>query len=194
MHELAETSPDRPAGETLGVGHDSRIGVAVGLLDGWRYCPRCGASATRAEENSTCTLCGYTVWAAAIPGVQGLAVSTDGCVLLGRRAREPGAGLWDIPGGFLGEREDPVVGLRREFLEETGLAIDIGPFLGIWVESYGERFVSCATWLVRPIGGVLTAGDDLEHLTWFPPTALPATADVAFPTHSEILAIWAAFK
>lgn len=32
--------------------------------------------------------------------------------------------LWDIPGGTLEDGEDPVVGARREILEETGLQID----------------------------------------------------------------------
>jgi ADP-ribose pyrophosphatase YjhB (NUDIX family) len=119
-------------------------------------------------------------------------VDKRGRVLLGRRGTNPGSGLWDIPGGFLDEQEDPIDGLRREFLEETGLSVDVKAFLGIWIESYGERFVSCATWVVRPVGGKLTAGDDLAQLEWFPAGELPATADFAFPTHSEILDVWAA--
>lgn len=163
----------------------------MGLLDGWRYCPRCGAAATRADGRSICSACGYTVWAAAIPGVQALAVDDAGRVLLGRRGREPGRGLWDIPGGFVNEQEDPLDALRREFREETGLGVEIEGFLGIWIESYCERFVSCATWIVRPCSGALAAGDDLTHVEWFSPDRLPAAADFAFPTHAEILALWA---
>ena len=163
----------------------------MGLLDGWQYCPRCGASATRGDGCSTCSSCGFEVWAASIPGVQGLAVDDVGRVLLGQRKADPGGGLWDIPGGFLDEGEDPIDGLRREFLEETGLNVEVDAFLGIWIESYGTRFVHCATWIVRPIGGQLKAGDDLAHVEWFAADRLPATADFAFPTHSEILGVWA---
>ncbi|HEU5263661.1 MAG TPA: NUDIX domain-containing protein, partial [Gaiellaceae bacterium] len=60
-------------------------------------------------------------------------------VLLARRAYEPDAGLWDTPGGFLEEGEDPVVGLRRELLEETGLTIDVGDFVGTFVDRYGDE-------------------------------------------------------
>ena len=163
----------------------------MGLLDGWRYCPRCGASATQADGCSTCSACGFEVWGASIPGVQGLAVDDTGRVLLGRRKADPGCGLWDIPGGFLDEGEDPVEGLQREFTEETGLDVEVDEFLGIWIETYAARFVHCATWIVRPIGGHLEAGDDLAHIEWFAADQLPATADFAFPTHVEILAIWA---
>jgi predicted NUDIX family NTP pyrophosphohydrolase len=36
-------------------------------------------------------------------------------------------GAWGIPKGEIGEAEDPLQAARREFLEETGLALD-GPF------------------------------------------------------------------
>jgi ADP-ribose pyrophosphatase YjhB (NUDIX family) len=166
----------------------------VGLLDGWQYCPRCGASATQADGCSTCSACDYEVWAASVPGVQGLAVNDAGEVLLGRRNRDPGRGLWDVPGGFLDEGEGAVSGLRREFLEETGLDVEVDAFLGIWIESYAERFVHCATWLVRPVGGRLEAGDDLANVEWFAADRLPDAADFAFPSHVEIVAVWAASR
>lgn len=119
-------------------------------------------------------------------------MDANGRVLLGRRASDPGRGLWDIPGGFLEEQEDPISGLRREFLEETGLAVEPEDFLGIWVEGYGERFVFCATWLVRPIGGNQAPGDDLAHLEWFTSETLPSASDFAFSTHVEILSLWVA--
>ena len=54
----------------------------------------------------------------------------DGRVLIGRRKIEPKQGHWDLPGGFLEEGEKPLDGLRREFLEETGLAIE--PVEWLW--------------------------------------------------------------
>ena len=168
-----------------------RLRRSMGLLDGWQFCPRCGATATQADGCSTCSACGYQVWAASVPGAQALAVNDAGEVLLGRRNRDPGRGFWDIPGGFLDEGEDPTGGLRREFIEETGLDVEVDAFLGIWIESYAGRFVHCATWLVRPVGGQLRAGDDLYHVAWFAADRLPAAADFAFPTHVEIVEVWA---
>ena len=44
-------------------------------------------------------------------------------VLLIRRGREPFAGKWAIPGGFLEMDEPAEAGARRELREETGLEI-----------------------------------------------------------------------
>jgi ADP-ribose pyrophosphatase YjhB (NUDIX family) len=171
----------------------ARVGCSspMGLLDGWQYCPQCGAHASQVDGCSTCSACGFQVWAASIPGVQALAVDAAERILLGRRKTDPGRGLWDIPGGFLGEGEDPIAGLKREFAEETGLDVVVDAFLGIWIESYGTRFVHCATWIVRPVGGQLQAGDDLMHVEWFPTDRLPPGEDFAFPTHTEIVSVWA---
>ena len=139
-----------------------------------------------------CSACGYVVWANAAPGVQALVVDRDTRVLLARRSIEPGTGLWDIPGGFLGESEDPVAGQRRELLEETGLEIEPREFLGIWVQSYFERFVWCATWTARPVGGTPTPGkDEIAEVRWFAPHELPGSSELAFDTHVEILGLWA---
>jgi 8-oxo-dGTP diphosphatase len=44
-------------------------------------------------------------------------------VLLGRRLRAPGLGLWGLPGGKLEPGEDALAAVRREVLEETGLDV-----------------------------------------------------------------------
>ena len=56
----------------------------------------------------------------------------DPAVLLVRAAAHlTVAGQWFLPGGGLEHGEAPVDGLRREFTEETGLAVTPGPLLGI---------------------------------------------------------------
>ena len=61
-------------------------------------------------------------------GVYGLA-QQGGAVLLCRiSAQVPHwHGAWTLPGGGVDFGEDTEAALRREFAEETGLAIDIGP-------------------------------------------------------------------
>jgi len=60
----------------------------------------------------------------ALPGVGALVVGSNG-ILLVKRDKDPGEGLWSIPGGLieLGEtQEDAVV---REVLEETGIHVEL---------------------------------------------------------------------
>lgn len=45
----------------------------------------------------------------------------EGHLLLIERAREPGKGLWALPGGFVEENETLLVSCLRELYEETGL-------------------------------------------------------------------------
>ena len=163
----------------------------MGLLDGWRFCPRCSGDLTRTARNAECSRCGAVFWANGVPGAQAL-VERDGHVLLGRRRNDPGAGLWDIPGGFVDEHEHPEDALRRELREETGLEIEPGAFFGVWLETYWGRTVVCLTWLARPTGGSERAGDDLVELAWFAPAELPAAGELAFPTFAEILSRWRA--
>jgi ADP-ribose pyrophosphatase YjhB (NUDIX family) len=163
----------------------------MGLLDGWRHCPRCTGELRVTDGKATCARCGYAVWANPVPGAQAL-VERDGTVLLGRRRDDPGAGLWDVPGGFVEESEHPLDALRRELREETGLAIEPIEFLGMWLQPYGDRTVLSLTWLAVPAGGDERPGDDLVELRWFTPTELPGPEELAFESYVPILSLWRA--
>jgi ADP-ribose pyrophosphatase YjhB (NUDIX family) len=157
------------------------------ILDGWRFCPRCGGGlATRSAGHLQCEGCDSDYWANSIPAVQGLLVR-DGKVLLGRRGIEPALGFWDLPGGFLDEGERPLDGLRREFLEETGLEIRPLEWIGAYVDPYLDRTVLGLTWLVTAEGEP-RAADDVDELAWFRPEELPA--QMAFPHQHDVLEFW----
>ncbi len=162
----------------------------MSLLTGWRFCPRCATELVPAEDHLRCPACAAQYWGNSIPGVQVL-IERDGRVLLGRRRDDPGAGLWDIPGGFLHEGEDALAGLRREVREETGLELETTEFLGTWNEAYWYRDVLCLTWLGRATGGEERPGDDLVELRWFGRDDRPRGAELAFASFDEILSVWA---
>ena len=118
--------------------------------------------------------------------MQGLLVR-DGRVLIGRRKHEPQKGMWDLPGGFLEEGEEPLAGLRREFREETGLEVEPLEWLGTNIDRYGPSYVLSLSWLVRGDGEPV-ADDDVEELAWFRAEELPE--EMAFPSQEAVLRHW----
>ena len=69
-----------------------------------RFCLRCGRRLRVISEDGRrrrrCPRCGWTYYAN--PAAAAVAIVIHGGrVLLGRRARDPYAGTWDLPGGFL---------------------------------------------------------------------------------------------
>jgi len=160
----------------------------MGILDGWKICPRCGAELVLEPGRAHCRSCDSHYYANSAPAVEGL-LERDGKVLLSKRGIDPRRGFWDLPGGFLEEGEPPLAGLAREFLEETGLDVRVRDWLGTHLEPYDHYYVLGMTWVVEADGEPVAA-DDAEELRFFAPDELPA--EMAFPHQDEVLRVWAA--
>jgi ADP-ribose pyrophosphatase YjhB (NUDIX family) len=160
--------------------------LAVGALDDWRFCPICGEAIEKVNDRAECRACGFIGYPNAVPAAEAVCFDAHGRVLLGRRAFDPGAGRWDLPGGFLHEDEHPVDALRREVREETALELELLEFLGFWLEPYDARIVLCLTWTAH-VSGEARAGDDLVELRWFERNELPGAAELAFSHYPEVL-------
>jgi ADP-ribose pyrophosphatase YjhB (NUDIX family) len=152
----------------------------VGLLTGWKLCPQCGSELRGDAARLECARCRFVAYANSVPGAEVILHDTDHRLLLVRRAFPPGAGLWDLPGGFLHEGEHPIEGLRREVREETGLDVEALEFLDFYLEPYDGRIVLCLTWTGRATGQP-RAADDVSELRWFRFDELPAAHEFAFP-------------
>jgi len=164
----------------------------VGELDGWKHCPRC-ASHLRPEPGAVrCDTCGLVVYAKPAPAICGLVVDDGGRVLLGRRARAPAAGLWDILGGFMNEYEHPLDTLKRELREETGLDVEAEAFVGVVADRYGDEGNATLNlcWTARIISGDAAPSDDVSELRWFEPHELPGEEELAFSNTAELLRAW----
>lgn len=159
----------------------------MGALDDWRFCPRCAEPVEPEGGRAECSACSYVAYANPVPAVCALCVDDAGRILLARRAFEPYAGLWDLPGGFLNEEEHPLDGLRRELLEEAGLEIEPVEWFGAFMVPYEGRTVLNLVWQARVERGRARPADDVSELRWFGPAELPPLEEIALP---EALRAW----
>lgn len=101
-------------------------------------------------------------------------------VLLVRRGREPFAGCWALPGGFVEMDEALRAAALRELAEETGVTgVPLAQF-----HTYGDpgrdprgRSISVVyAGLAEAGGSAPRGGDDAADARWFPVDALPVLA------------------
>lgn len=163
----------------------------MAVLHGWKLCPRCGSRLAGDLSRLECGACGFVAYSNPVPAACALVVDDAGRVLLTRRAWEPYAGRWDLPGGFLHEEEHPLDGLHRELVEETGLEVEPIDWLGAFMVRYGAgpdaRTVLNLVWQARVAGGEERAADDVSELRWFARDELPPLDEIPM---AEPLRVW----
>jgi 8-oxo-dGTP diphosphatase len=145
------------------------------------HCFRCGRLLPQALP-AVCGGCGYEQYLNARP-TGGLVICDDSDrILLLRRAREPGRGLWELPGGFCEAWEQPADAAVREGREELGVQVILGEFLGMFVGSYpfqGEVFpvLDCFWRATLPAGARLRLDPaESTEVGWFDVAAPPPLA------------------
>jgi 8-oxo-dGTP diphosphatase len=162
------------------------------MLADWRFCPRCSAAIKAEGGRASCDRCGFAAYANPAPTACAIVTDPAGRVLLVRRAGPPFEGAWDLPGGFVEEREHPLEAVHRELLEETGLEVEVDAFLGMWVDAYSDDESGPSTlnlyWTARVAAGKEEPADDVSELGWFDRDELPS--NLAFRNVPLVLAAW----
>jgi NAD+ diphosphatase len=104
----------------------------------FRYCPKCGAAALRfvGVKLLRCEACGFELYMNPAAAVAGVLVDPRGRMVVLVRGKEPGKGLWDLPGGFVDPAETAEEALAREIREEVGLEATAMRYLGSWPNIY----------------------------------------------------------
>ena len=113
-----------------------------------------------------------------IPGVGAIVVCNKG-VLLARRDKPPGEGLWSIPGGGVELGENQNESVIREVLEETGVQCEVLKLVStvdlITLDETGtvEFHFLLNHYLARAITTVITPEFPDGEVGWFHPDELP---------------------
>jgi ADP-ribose pyrophosphatase YjhB (NUDIX family) len=101
-------------------------------LDDVRFCPRCGAHAEISYPRSiTCANCGYGAYYNPKPVACSIPTS-NGRVILMRRATQPSRGRWTMPGGFVDLGESVETAAVRECKEELAMDIELQQLVGVY--------------------------------------------------------------
>ena len=165
----------------------------MGELDGWKHCPVCATAGEPEGGRFQCPNCGFVTFAHSMPTSSAVVGDGEGRILLSRRANDPAAGKWDLPGGFLEEGEHPLDCVRRELREEAGIGLEREELLGIWMDRYeyeGRDVATVNVYYSAHLGdGTPRPADDVAELSWFSPEEVPV-GELAFEHISDVLSAW----
>ena len=98
--------------------------------------------------------------------VGALIYDSDGRLLLIRRATDPGAGRWSIPGGRVEPGETDADAVVREVAEETGLLVHAAGLCGMVTRPAPVGTFDIYDYFCTVIGGQAAAGTDAAELCW----------------------------
>jgi 8-oxo-dGTP diphosphatase len=136
-----------------------------------RFCPRCGQPAeVEFPRRVACSHCGYVAYYNPKPAAAAIPLDGQGRVILLRRGFEPGQGQWTFPGGFVDLGESAEDAARRETEEELGMAIELGPLIGVY--SRGDDRVMLVVYRALALGPPRTTEEAIE-VRAFGPNELP---------------------
>ena len=153
------------------------------------FCIRCGSElVSRVIEGQDLEACpndDFVLWRD--PKVaSAVVVEVEGGVVLGRRAIEPGYGMWCLPGGFVNDDEHPSDAAVRECMEEIGVAVEVTSLIGVYhVPKRDAPSIVGIAYRARLAGAEqLAAGVEMLEVGVFPIDSLP---QLAFPSHRHVI-------
>ena len=143
-----------------------------------KYCPNCKSKITRKKLESRlrdyCSSCDTIFYDNPLPVVSAVVPNKKREILLVLRDRDPYAGQWCLPSGFVELNESVEKAVLRELREETGIKGKVLRLLDTnsrYNEIYGDLI--WVTFEVKKASGKVIAGDDARDAKYFPVHDLP---------------------
>ena len=151
------------------------------------FCLRCGAALVHeAGARPRCSHCDFVLYQDPKVAVAAV-IATDEGILLGRRAIDPGLGLWSFPSGYMDRGERAEEALRREVREELGVDIGLDGLVGVYSEASNPVLLIVYAAHLWPGSGPLALNHENSEVAAFAPDAFPP---MAFSHDRQIVADW----
>lgn len=158
----------------------------------FEFCPSCGKKdlVSAGDKKLSCRSCSFTYFhnvAAAAAAI----LQLDGKIMLIRRAREPGKGKLDLPGGFVDPKEKAEEAVRREVREELNIDLEAVSYMGSWPNVYeykGVTYQTCDLFFHSRIDAIPTDYDkgEVAELLLMDPAEVPLD-EMAFASTRMVL-------
>ena len=200
MVERPLQDEERRQAAALGRGSDGRstdlpsgLGAPSWIARSLNFCANCGTALvegippTEHRERMACPACGHIAYVNPRLVVTTIPVTDAGEALLLRRGIEPSRGKWAQPGGFMEIDESVTEAAIRETLEETGILVEPGEILGLYVRL--EAAVVVLAYEARIVGGTPRRTPEALEIRAFAASDIPWD-EVAFSTSFWALRDW----
>ena len=136
------------------------------------FCPVCGEAALETVSNKqfVCDACQFTFFQNVASAVM-VALCYQDELLVATRARDPGLGMWDLPGGFVDPDESMEEAVVRELHEELDIVVSGAQYIFSNSNTYiykNVEYKTCDAFFVVELEEkpAMNAQDDVASVEW----------------------------